>query len=145
MLLSLCLCYRVRCWRCAPLSEVRQLLGLFCILASQLEPRFEQRRNTVKITAWFLHLPCHPAFPDLLGRRFTPSAFMVPAALTQHGCAQALHRPRLSHPLLCITANTHPAPGWDLGAQLWTQDHCGTQAELPRSVVAPKTGARAGR
>lgn len=75
MLLSLCSCYRVCCWRRVPLSEVRQLLGPSCFLASQLEPRFEQYRNTVKITAWLLHLPCHPAFPDLLGKRFIPSAF----------------------------------------------------------------------
>lgn len=85
-----------------PLSEVRQKLSPSCFLASQLEHRFEECRNAVKIKAWFLHLGCHSELLTLAGRGFIPSAF----PWYQHLCIQlcsayalALHSPLAQQPL----------------------------------------------
>lgn len=91
------------------------------ILALHLEPRFEQCRKKVKITAWFL-VPSPSmslSIPKLGGKEVHPFCFpLVPAALcpaTQYSdlvwVCHALQGARLSNPWLCITANTHPAPG----------------------------------
>lgn len=119
--ISHCSCYSA-CFRrhrgSAPLSEVRQKLSPSCLLASWLELSFEQCRNAVKMTAWFLHLACHSELPRLVRRRFIPSAF----PWYQHLCIQLCSTlnwlmpwcstdPLLSNPSLRILANTHPAPG----------------------------------
>lgn len=106
----------------APLSEVGQKLSPPCILASWLEPRFEQCRNTVKMKAWFLHPACHSELPTLAGRGFIPSAF----PWYQHLCIQlcsilnwlayalALHRPLAQQPLAlhpCKHASCSRIPG----------------------------------